>query len=92
MAVHDSENHRLIVFGGRTGERKRLNDVYFLDLDTFVWYKPVTEGTSPTPREQAVGCFWAGSMIVFGEQQKQPWFAFIIFGALFRGSCDQVKI
>ncbi|MEW5310705.1 MAG: hypothetical protein WDW38_002476 [Sanguina aurantia] len=66
MAVHDSENHRLIVFGGRTGERKRLNDVHFLDLDTFVWYKPVTEGASPTPREQAVGCFWAGSMVVFG--------------------------
>ncbi|KXZ51889.1 hypothetical protein GPECTOR_11g323 [Gonium pectorale] len=65
-ACYDEENNRLIIFGGRTAERKRLNDVAFLDLDTWTWYKPSTEGTAPTPREQAVSTFWAGSMVLFG--------------------------
>lgn len=56
-----------MVFGGRTAERKRLNDVYYLDLSTWTWVKPATEGTAPTPREQAVATFWAGSMVLFGE-------------------------
>jgi hypothetical protein len=30
-------------------------------------YRPAIEGTPPTPREQAVATFWAGSMIIFGE-------------------------
>lgn len=55
-----------MVFGGRTAERKRLNDIYFLDLDSWTWFKPSTEGTAPTPREQAVATFWAGSMVLFG--------------------------
>lgn len=36
-AVYDNDNNRLIVFGGRSAERKRLSDVYFLDLDSFTW-------------------------------------------------------
>jgi hypothetical protein len=36
--VYDEENNRLIVFGGRTAERKRLNDIHFLDLETFTWW------------------------------------------------------
>jgi hypothetical protein len=51
----------------RSGERKRLNDVYVLDLDTWVWSKPlITEGNPPSPREQAVAACWAGSMVLFG--------------------------
>ncbi|PNW72944.1 hypothetical protein CHLRE_14g612700v5 [Chlamydomonas reinhardtii] len=65
-ACYDEENNRLVVFGGRTAERKRLNDIYFLDLDSWTWFKPSTEGTAPTPREQAVATFWAGSMVLFG--------------------------
>ena len=30
------------------------------------WYKPNTEGTAPTPREQSVATFWAGNMVLFG--------------------------
>ena len=37
-AIFDGENNRLVIFGGRTAERKRLNDVYYLDLETFTWY------------------------------------------------------
>ena len=33
-AVYDPETERLIVFGGRSGERKRTNDLYYLDIAT----------------------------------------------------------
>lgn len=49
-ACFDPDNNRLIIFGGRTAERKRLNDVWFLDLDTFQWHRPNTDGSPPTPR------------------------------------------
>ncbi|GAX80447.1 hypothetical protein CEUSTIGMA_g7886.t1 [Chlamydomonas eustigma] len=65
-AMYDEDNNRLVVFGGRTAERKRLNDVWFLDLEKWHWYRPNTEGAPPTPREQAVATFWAGNMVLFG--------------------------
>lgn len=70
-ACYDEENNRLVVFGGRTAERKRLNDVAFLDLDSWSWYKPSMEGAAPSPREQAVATFWAGSMVLFGEDRAR---------------------
>ena len=36
-ALFDERNNRLVVFGGRNAERKRLNDIHFLDLATFTW-------------------------------------------------------
>lgn len=36
-ALFDEENNRLVVFGGRSADRKRLNDIHFLDLATFTW-------------------------------------------------------
>jgi len=65
-AVFDSDNNRLIIFGGRAADRKRLNDVWFLDLETWTWHRPATDGTPPTPRELAVSAFWAGNMVIFG--------------------------
>jgi hypothetical protein len=64
-ACYDEENNRLVVFGGRTAERKRLNDVYFLDLDTWTWFKWVMgtgliqcfPGTQGHLGMVAVGCF-----------------------------------
>jgi len=35
--LFDERNNRLVVFGGRNAERKRLNDIHFLDLATFTW-------------------------------------------------------
>lgn len=37
-ALFDEDNNRLVVFGGRNAERKRLNDIHFLDLATFTWW------------------------------------------------------
>ncbi|GMH37248.1 hypothetical protein BSKO_05121 [Bryopsis sp. KO-2023] len=64
-AIHDEENNRLVVFGGRNNDRKRLNDTHYLDLDTFTWHRPTTEAP-PTPREHATAALWAGHMVVFG--------------------------
>ena len=66
-AVYDEDNQRLVIFGGRNGERKRLNDVYCLDLESFTWSKRSVDGTAPSPREHAVAAFWAGNMVIFGE-------------------------
>ncbi|GJP40533.1 hypothetical protein CLOM_g205 [Closterium sp. NIES-68] len=38
------------VFGGEDSKRRLLNDVYSLDLTTFVWDKLETTGTPPVPR------------------------------------------
>jgi hypothetical protein len=66
-AGYDEDNGRLVVFGGRTAEKRRLNDVYILDVGSWVWSKMAAEGAVPKPREEAAACFWAGHMLVFGE-------------------------
>ena len=57
---------RLVVFGGRAADRKRLNDVHFLDVATWTWHRPTTDGTAPTPRLGAAAVFRGGQMIIFG--------------------------
>lgn len=57
---------RLIVFGGRGADRKRLNDVHFLDIATWTWHRPITDGTPPTPRSGAAAVVMGGQLILFG--------------------------
>ncbi len=57
---------RLVVFGGRGADRKRLNDVHFLDVKTWTWHRPTTDGMPPTPRLGAAAVFMGGQMIIFG--------------------------
>lgn len=57
---------RLVIFGGRGADRKRLNDVHFLDIATWTWHRPNTDGTPPTPRLGAATVFMGGQMILFG--------------------------
>lgn len=57
---------RLVVFGGRGADRKRLNDVHFLDVSTWTWHRPTTDGMPPTPRLGAAAVFMEGQMIIFG--------------------------
>ena len=56
---------RLVVFGGRGADRKRLNDVHFLDVTTWTWHRPTTDGIPPTPRLGAAAVFMGGQMIIF---------------------------
>ena len=60
-----------VVFGGRSGERKRLNDIYVLDMSSenrseWAWSKPNVEGNPPSPREHAHMSMWGDQVVVFG--------------------------
>ena len=57
---------RLVIFGGRSQEKKRLNDVHFLDTETWTWHKAVTEGPVPVPRCSASAVIMEGQLILFG--------------------------
>jgi hypothetical protein len=48
-AAYDAAAHRLIVFGGRGADRRRLNDVHCLDLGTWAWKRVLTDGTGAAP-------------------------------------------
>eukprot|EP00899_Mesostigma_viride_P013144 jgi/Mesvir1/21830/Mv04215-RA.1 len=65
-AAVDSINGRMFVFGGRNAEKKRLNDLHYLDLKTKEWAQPVCEGTWPTPRECATAVVTGTTLILFG--------------------------
>ncbi|DBA69786.1 TPA: hypothetical protein ACH3X2_012508 [Trebouxia sp. C0005] len=64
--VFDDTSNRLVVFGGRGADRKRMNDVHFLDVKTWTWHRPTTDGLPPTPRLGAAAVFMGGQMIIFG--------------------------
>ena len=57
---------RLVVFGGRGADKKRLNDVHFLDVTTWAWHRPTTDGVPPSVRLGAAAVFMGGQMIIFG--------------------------
>lgn len=63
---YDETRNRLVIFGGRNAEKRRLNDVYYLELDSWTWSKPHVEGTPPSTRELASSVMWQGHMLVFG--------------------------
>lgn len=67
VLVFDEERNWLVVFGGRNQDKKRMNDVHYLDTETWVWHKPSCEGTPPSPREVANGVIWQGHLLLFGE-------------------------
>eukprot|EP00898_Chlorokybus_atmophyticus_P005213 jgi/Chlat1/5693/Chrsp38S05540 len=65
-AAHDPDTNRLYVFGGRSNERKRLNDLHYLDLKTRIWHKPGLEGLGPTPREGVSAVVVRNTLVLFG--------------------------
>lgn len=69
-AIYDNESNRLVIFGGRNQDKKRLNDTHFLDLEKFAWQRPQTE-SPPSPREHSTCTIWAGHMLVFGRESEQ---------------------
>lgn len=57
---------RIFIFGGRTEKSKYLNDIYMLDLDTYIWAKVSTSTSSPLPR-MGHTCVMVGTrMAMFG--------------------------
>eukprot|EP00873_Tetraselmis_striata_P022741 jgi/Tetstr1/443005/TSEL_031065.t1 len=56
-AVYDELKNMLVIFGGRSPEKKRLNDVCCLKLDTWEWIRPNCENPpAGTPRAGHVHC------------------------------------
>ena len=47
-------------------EKRRLNDVWVLDLATFTWHKPQCDKNAPAPRDGAAATFCLGHMVIFG--------------------------
>lgn len=64
--MYDPDHHTLVVFGGRSAEKRRLGDVYVLDLDNWAWSRAGCNGVVPAPREEAAAVYYAGHMLVFG--------------------------
>mmetsp|Transcript_46212 Transcript_46212/g.88190 ORF Transcript_46212/g.88190 Transcript_46212/m.88190 type:complete len:1493 (-) Transcript_46212:386-4864(-) len=52
-AAYDEQRKQLVVFGGRSADKKRLNDLHVLDVKTLAWRRPNMDGNIPLPREQA---------------------------------------
>ncbi|CAG9466922.1 unnamed protein product [Pedinophyceae sp. YPF-701] len=66
--VYDSIANRLVIFGGRNDKGRKVNDVSWIDLSTFVWEKQQCEGNYPGARENASARFVpeTNSIVVFG--------------------------
>ena len=52
--------------GAYVQEKRRLNDVWVLDLKTFTWYKQACDKGAPAPRDNASAVLCQGYMVVFG--------------------------
>lgn len=70
-AVFDPVRKRLLVFGGRSIQKKRLNDLFSYDMVSNTWTKMQPEGALPLPREN-------GNMILLNDNTA------VLFGG--RGS------
>ncbi|XP_055334041.1 host cell factor 1-like [Paramacrobiotus metropolitanus] len=54
----------LVLYGGMCGQR--LSDIWFLDLETLTWQKPVTTGVAPYARSLHTAVVGSNKMYVFG--------------------------
>ncbi|KAJ8678807.1 hypothetical protein QAD02_014594 [Eretmocerus hayati] len=54
----------LVIYGGMSG--CRLGDLWFLDVDTMTWNKPIVHGPTPLPRSLHTATLIGHKMYVFG--------------------------
>lgn len=67
--------NQLIVYGGMNG-KKRLNDIWMLDLNTFTWIKINTIGTNPLARSMHTATIVDNEMYIFGgfvHERSKSW-------------------
>ncbi|CAL8114882.1 unnamed protein product [Orchesella dallaii] len=60
----DGRDKKLFIYGGMNG--CRLEDLYVLDLNTLMWWKPQLGGTTPSPRSLHTATLVGEKMYVFG--------------------------
>jgi|GEM_PF-497977 len=83
MAVYDSDQDRMIIFGGRYrkgagGPYTNFNDVWALDLKTLTWKQLPTKGGGPVARSNPAGAYNPNTkeMIVFGGNSSTSGLSF----------------
>jgi len=66
--IYDEAQNQLVLFGGKDAKGKRLNDVWTIDLETFMWQRRSTDGPPPGIRENASAAYMADTqcMVIFG--------------------------
>ncbi|CAI2362019.1 unnamed protein product [Moneuplotes crassus] len=63
--------NKMYIFGG--GDGKRWNkSLYILDLETSEWYKPRTNGLSPSGRLQHTSFVYQEKLYIFGGEPETP--------------------
>ena len=62
--------HKLYIFGGR-GEGGNLNDLFVVDLTSFVRKRLNPPGKSPSPRTQCLDWVWEKKFYVLGGYNKR---------------------
>eukprot|EP01080_Neovahlkampfia_damariscottae_P011220 gene11220-4042_t len=58
------------IFGGTTPEDKKLNDLHFLDLNTYKWTEVEYKGNPPSPRSNHSSVWYKNTMIIYGGEQS----------------------
>ncbi|MBR58102.1 MAG: hypothetical protein CMH54_08785 [Myxococcales bacterium] len=83
MAVYDADRDQMILFGGRSrptssGPYTVYNDVWALNLETFVWTELVSEGPKPVARSNPAGAYnhVTQEMLVFGGNSSTSGLSF----------------
>ncbi|XP_051886132.1 host cell factor 1-like isoform X2 [Pristis pectinata] len=64
VVYKDSKKPKMIIYGGMSG--CRLGDLWILDVESLVWTKPVTKGSTPLPRSLHSATVIGNKMYVFG--------------------------
>ncbi|XP_070493878.1 host cell factor 2-like [Chironomus tepperi] len=67
--------NKLIIYGGMNG-KKRLNDLWMLDLNTYTWIKLNTTGTIPLARSMHTATLVHNEMYIFGgfiHERSKSW-------------------
>ncbi|RPB25200.1 hypothetical protein L211DRAFT_867214 [Terfezia boudieri ATCC MYA-4762] len=59
-------DNKLIVFGGENDQRAFLNDVYFFDIDTATWSRPIVHGIPPRGRSRHAVTIYDDKLFVVG--------------------------
>lgn len=64
---------RLVVFGGRKQNKRRLNDVYFLDLTNWTWCGALCSFASIPLAAAECACLLVGPLPIRGQGRVIPW-------------------
>ena len=67
--VMENEN-TMVIFGGREGPEKPLNDVYSFNMDEMKWSKVECSGDLPEPRWRHSSVIIGDIMLIFGGRDK----------------------